>query len=76
MLFRSTDDDGLLCARDISRITVYEILDIARNQHSGHIAPRNTSVPTVDRLTASLDKQRREYCGALTLKNLVEDSAR
>ena len=55
-----TDDDELLCARDIGRITVYEILDLARNQRSGHIAPRNTPVPAVDRLTASLDEQRRE----------------
>ena len=71
-----TDDDELLCARDISRITVYEILDIARNQRSGHIVPRNTPVPTVDRLTATLDDQRRERCGKLTLKDLVDESPR
>ena len=50
-----TDDDELLCARDIGRITVYEVLDLARNQRSGHMAPRNTVVPAVDRLAASLD---------------------
>jgi DNA-binding IscR family transcriptional regulator len=71
-----TDDDEVLCARDISRITVYEILDLARNQRSGHIAPRNTAVPAVDRLTASLDEQRRERCGELTLRDLVDESAR
>ena len=71
-----TDDDELLCARDISRITVYEILEIARNQRSGHIVPRNTPVPTVDRLTANLDDQRRERCGKLTLKDLVDESPR
>ena len=69
-----TDDDALLCARDISRITVYEILDIARNQGSGHIVPRNTPVPTVRRLTANLDEQRREHYGNLTLKDLLEES--
>jgi membrane protein len=69
-----TDDDELLCARDISRITVYEILDLARNQHSGHLAPRNTAVPVVERLTAGLDRQRREYCGELTLRTLVDES--
>jgi membrane protein len=69
-----TDDDELLCARDISRITVYEVLDLARNQHSGHMAPRNTAVPAVDRLTASLDEQRRERCGDLTVRDLVDES--
>jgi membrane protein len=69
-----TDDDELLCARDISRITVYEVLDLARNQRSGHMAPRNTVVPAVDRLTASLDEQRRERCGDLTLRDLVDVS--
>jgi membrane protein len=71
-----TDDDELLCARDISRITVYEILDLARNQRSGHMAPRNIVVPAVDRLTASLDEQRRARCGDLTLRDLVGESAR
>jgi membrane protein len=71
-----TDDDEVLCARDISRITVYEILDLARNQRSGHIAPRNTAVAAVDRLMASLDEQRRQRCGDLTLRDLVDESAR
>lgn len=71
-----TDDDELLCARDISRITVYEVLDLARNQRSGHMAPRNTAVPAVDRLTASLDAQSRERCGDLTVRDLVDESAR
>jgi membrane protein len=71
-----TADDEVLCARDISRIAVYEILDLARNQRSGHMAPRNTAVPAVDRLMASLDEQRRERFGDLTLRDLVDESAR
>jgi len=71
-----TDDDELLCARDIGRITVYEILDMARNQRSGHLAPRNIPIPAVDRLTASLDDQRRNRCGDLTLRDLVEETPR
>jgi membrane protein len=71
-----TDDAEVLCARDISRIAVYEILDLARNLRSGHMAPRNTAVPAVDRLMASLDEQRRERCGDLTLRDLVDESAR
>ena len=69
-----TDTDELLCARDVGRITVYEILDMARNQRSGHIAPRNTPIPAVDRLTANLDEQRRDRCGDLTLRDLLEES--
>jgi membrane protein len=71
-----TDEDELLCAKDVGRITVYEILDIARNQRSGHFAPRSTPIPAVDRLTASLDEQRRERCGDLTLRDLVEETPR
>jgi membrane protein len=71
-----TDADELLCARDIGHITVYEILDMARNQRSGHIAPRNTAVPAIDRLTANLDEQRRDHCGDLTLRDLLEESPR
>jgi membrane protein len=71
-----TDDDELLCARDIGRITVYEILDMARNQRSGHLAPRNMPIPAVDRLMASLDEQRRDRCGDMTLRDLVEETPR
>ncbi len=71
-----TDADELLCARDIGRITVYEILELARNQRSGHFAPRNMPIPAVDRLTASLDELRRNRCGELTLRALVEEAPR
>jgi membrane protein len=71
-----TDDDELLPARDIGRIGVYEILQIARNQRSGHVAPRNLPVPPVDRLLASLDEARRNRCGELTLRELVEEAPR
>ena len=71
-----TDDDELVPARDIGRIGVYEILEIARSQHSGHVAPRNLAVPPVDRLLASLDEARRNRCGELTLRELVEEAPR
>jgi membrane protein len=71
-----TDDDELLCAKDISGVTVYEILDIARNQRSGHFAPRSMPIPAVDRLTASLDELRRNRCSELTLRDLVEETPR
>jgi membrane protein len=68
-----TDDDELLPARDIGTIGVYEILDIARNQRSGHVAPRNLAVPPVDRLLASVEEARRSRCGELTLRDLVDE---
>jgi membrane protein len=71
-----TDDDELLCAKDIGRITVYEILEIARNQRSGHFAPRSMPIPAVDRLIASLDEMRRNRCDDLTLRDLVEETPR
>lgn len=73
-LVKITDDGEVLCARDISRIMVNEILEMARNLRSGHIASQNASVPTVDRLIAQLDAQRRERCGEMTLRDLVEES--
>jgi membrane protein len=75
-LLMVTDEDELLCTRDLSRITAYEILEIARNRRSAHFAPRNLPIPAVDRLTASLDEQRRNRCGELTLRDLVEEPPR
>jgi membrane protein len=71
-----TQEDQLLCAKDIGRIAVYEILEIARNQRSGHFAPRSTPIPAVDRLVAGLDELRRNRCGELTLRDLVEETPR
>jgi membrane protein len=69
-----TEYDELVPARDISRIGVYEILEIARNQRSGHVAPRNVQIPPVDRILTSLDEARRKTCGELTLRELVDEA--
>ena len=71
-----TEDDELVPARDVGGIGVHEILDIARNQSSGHLAPRNVPVPPVDRLLASLEEARHSRCGELTLRDLVEEVPR
>src|SRR6266550_2240055 len=71
-----TDHDELIPARDIGRIGVYEILDIARNYGSGHVAPRNLPVPPVDRLLAGVEDARRHRCGELTLRDLVDEAPR
>jgi membrane protein len=71
-----TDDDELLPAHDIGRMGVCEILEIARRESSGYAAPRNLAVPPVDRLLRALDEARRNRCGALTLRELVEEAPR
>ncbi|HVO49222.1 MAG TPA: YihY/virulence factor BrkB family protein [Steroidobacteraceae bacterium] len=71
-----TADDELIPARDIGRVSVYEILEMARNQRSGHFVTRHLAVPSIDRLTGNLDDLRRNRCGELTLRDLVEDTGR
>src|SRR2546421_12257471 len=71
-----TDDDELVPARDLGRISVYEILDIARHGGSGHVAPRNLPIPAVDRRLAGFSGPRRHRCGELTLRDLVDEAAR
>jgi len=71
-----TDYDELVPARDVSRIGVYEILEIARNQRSGHVAPRNLAIPPLDRVLTALDEARRSRCGELSLRDLVEEAPR
>ena len=71
-----TEDEEMLPARDIGHIAVSEILEIARNQRSGHSSPRTVVIPPVDRLLASIDEARRSRCGELTLRDLVEEPPR
>ena len=68
-----TEEDELAPARDIGRITVYEILEIARG---GQVAARNLPIPAVDRLLGALDEARRNRCSDLTLRTLVEEAPR
>jgi membrane protein len=71
-----TEYDELVPSRDIGRISVYEILDVARRQGSGHAAPRHVPMPPVDRLLASIEDARRNRCGELTLRDLVDEAPR
>lgn len=68
-----TEEEELLPARDIGHIPVGDILDIARNQRSGHFSPRTVFIPPVDRLIATIDEARRSRCGEMTLRDLVEE---
>jgi hypothetical protein len=71
-----TEDDELVPARDIGGIGVMEILDIARNQRSGHLAPRNLPVPPVDRVLASVEEAIRSRCAGQTLRDLIDEVPR
>jgi len=71
-----TENDELLPARDTGAIKVSEILDIARNQRSGHVAPRYVPVPPVDRLLAGVEEARRSRCGELPLRDLIDEVPR
>jgi membrane protein len=75
-LLTVSEGGHLLPARDIGHIRVQEILDIARNQGSGHVTPRQVPIPPVDRLLAALEEARRNRCGDLTLGELVEEAMR
>jgi membrane protein len=69
-----TEDDEFTPGRDISRISLREILEAARNQRSGHFAPQGIQVPAVERLTAKLDDAWRDCCANRTLRDLLEES--
>jgi membrane protein len=73
-LLIATEDDEFVPARDVSRITVQEILDVARNQRSGHSPARGLQLPSVDRLSESLEKALRDCCAGRTLRDLLDEA--
>ena len=68
-----TEDDEFVPGRDISRIGVQEILDVARNQRSGHSPARGVQIPSVERLSDSLEKAWRDCCSGRTLRDLLDE---
>jgi hypothetical protein len=60
----------------MGEITACEILDTARNQRSGHLTPREVTIPSVDNLIAEIEEARRDRCGALTLQDLAKECPR
>ena len=75
-LLTVTDDDELVPGRDIGQITACEIIDVARNQRSGHLTPRDVTIPSVDQLIAAIEEARRDRCGDLTLQDLAKECPR
>ena len=73
-LLTVTDDEMLLPARDLGSIPIQEIMDIARNEKAGQVAPRNLKLPAVDRMAGVMDGAWRKACADTTLRDLVEDT--
>jgi len=71
-LLTLTDDEHLLPARDLSKISIQEIIYIARNEKAGQVVPRPFKVPAVDAIGAKMDDAWRRSCGEMTLRELVE----
>ena len=72
-LLTLADDERLLPARDLSQITIQEIVDIARNEKAGQVAPRNLKLPAVDAISKTMDDAWRKSCGEMTLRDLIEE---
>ena len=69
-----TEDDEFVPGRDIGHITLQEIVEVARNQRSGHYTARGLQIPAVDRLSDNLEKAWRDTCDGRTLRDLLEES--
>lgn len=69
-----TEDDEFVPGRDVGRITLQEIMEVARNQRSGHSAARGLQIPAVERLSDNLEKAWRDTCNGRTLRDLLEES--
>lgn len=73
-LITCTEDEYLLPARDLGNITVQEVMDIARNEKSGQVAPQVLKLPAVDRISAKMDEAWRSCCDGMTLRELIEQT--
>jgi membrane protein len=75
LLLTLTDDERLLPARDLGKISIQEIVDIARNEKAGQVGWRNLRIPAVDSISKTMDDAWRKSCGEMTLRDLVEETA-
>jgi membrane protein len=71
-LLAANDREQLLPGRDIGHIRLHEILEVARNQRSGHDAARPLPMPGVDALQKRLAQARLECCDGRSLRDLIE----
>jgi membrane protein len=69
-----TENDELVPGRDMSRITLHEILQVARNQNNGHVPSRVMPLPAVDRFITQLEQAWRNCCGNRSLRDLLDEA--
>ena len=72
-LITLADDERLLPARDLSNISIQEIMDIARNEKAGQVSSRTLKIPAVDAIAGTMDAAWRKSCGEMTLRDLIEE---
>jgi membrane protein len=70
-----TEDEHLLPARDLGKISIQEILDIARNEKAGQVGWRNTRIPAIEGISSKMDEAWRKSCGDMSLRDLVEQES-
>lgn len=67
-----TESEQLLPARDLGKITIQEIVDIARNEKAGQVGWRNHRLPAIDAISTKMDEAWRKSCADMTLRDLLE----
>jgi membrane protein len=65
------DDGKLFPGREISNITLTDVVLCARRQHSGFSAPDHVSAPGVMELQQQMERAWRDACGSRTLADLI-----
>jgi len=71
-LLTLTEDEKLLPARDLGQISIQEIIDIARNEKAGQVAPRPLKIPAIEAISTKMDEAWRKSCGQMSLRDLVD----
>jgi membrane protein len=75
-LLAQADDGKLFPGREISSITLAEVVAGARTRHTGHEPSTRLSMPGVVELQQEMEQAWRAVCGKRTLADLVADAER
>jgi membrane protein len=75
-LLAQADDGKLFPGREISTITLAEVIHTARTRRTGHDPHPRLSAPGVLQLQAEMERAWREACGHRTLADLVAEEPR
>jgi membrane protein len=75
-LLAQADDGKLFPGREISSITLAEVIHTARTRRTGHDPHPRLSAPGVLRLQAEMERAWREACGQRTLADLISEETR